>query len=204
MVLVDNAKGRGPVHVRRKIFHLCLGTVFLLSMITWYDLKWFFLGTLAFGIMLSYTQEKKKLPVITWFLDRYDKSSDHVPGQGPLTFFAGAVLVWFLFPETIAFASIMVLTFGDPMAYLGGRLMGGPKLPWNRSKTLSGMMSFMIFPFVLVLLIIGPVEAILISIIGGFVESIKWPDNLLADDNIIIPVGTALSVWLLSILFHIF
>ena len=93
MVLEEEPVGRGSIHVRRKVFHLFLGTVFIISMLTMDELKWFFLGVLAFGLVLSFAQEKRKLPVITWFLDRYDKSTDRIPGQGPLTFFIGAVLV---------------------------------------------------------------------------------------------------------------
>lgn len=35
-----------------------------------------------------------------------------------------------------------VLAFGDGSAALGGKLMQGPKLPWNRCKTWAGLASF--------------------------------------------------------------
>lgn len=37
-----------------------------------------------------------------------------------------------------------VLAFGDGSAALGGKLMQGPKLPWNRYKTWAGLASFAI------------------------------------------------------------
>lgn len=37
-----------------------------------------------------------------------------------------------------------VLAFGDGSAALGGKLIQGPKLPWNRSKTWAGLASFAI------------------------------------------------------------
>ena len=204
MVLKEESEGKGRIHVRRKIFHLFLGTVFIISMINLQELKWFFLAVLAFGAVLSFVQEKRKLPVITWFLDRYDKSSDRVPGQGPLTFFVGAVLVWFLFPKDIAIASIIVLTFGDPIAYLGGKLIGGPRFPWNRNKTFSGSVSFLIIPAFLILMIYGPVEAVIVPLAGALVESLKLSGSFFSDDNILVPIGTAVPAWLLSVSFGLF
>ena len=204
MVLEKMDGGDKTIHIRRKVFHLTLGTVFILSIIAMDLLKWFYLSVLAFGILLSFLQGKWKLPVITWFLDRYDKVDDQVPGQGPLTFFTGSVIVWFLFPHEIAIASIIVLTFGDPIAYLAGKLIKGPNLPWNKNKTISGSIFFIILPTILIFLTFGLLEAILISIAGSLMESIKYPRSLLFDDNITLPIGAALIVWLLSLLFGIF
>jgi dolichol kinase len=40
-------------------------------------------------------------------------------------------------------AVVMVaLAFGDGLAYLGGTLIGGPRLPWNRVKSWAGTLSF--------------------------------------------------------------
>jgi dolichol kinase len=49
-------------------------------------------------------------------------------------------------PENPEFTLIVlvILAFGDGSATLGGMLIGGPKLPWNRDKTWAGMLSFWI------------------------------------------------------------
>jgi len=39
---------------------------------------------------------------------------------------------------------LVILAFGDGSATLGGMLIGGPKLLWNRDKTWAGMLSFWI------------------------------------------------------------
>ena len=44
-------------------------------------------------------------------------------------------------PEVIA-AAWGLLAFGDGAAAIGGQLWGGPRLPWNRRKTWSGLVSF--------------------------------------------------------------
>jgi dolichol kinase len=188
------------ISVRRKLFHLTIGTIFILSMLAFEELKWFFLSVLSFGIVLSFVQEKFPLPIITWFLDRYDKLDDSVPGQGPLTFFLGAVLVWFLFPENVAVSGVIVLTFGDPFAYLGGKLFGRTELPWNRKKTLAGLISFMLVPFILLTLLFDPITAIVVSLAGALIESVEWPHKVLLDDNVVIPVLSSVILFIFSFL----
>ena len=185
------------IRTRRKIFHLLLGTLFILSMIAYWPMKWFFLAVLTTGVILSFVQERRNLPVITWFLDRYDKKDDPIPGQGPLTFFFGAVLTWFLFPHDIAIIGLIVLTFGDPLAYLGGLSIGGPKLQWNPDKRWVGLICFMIVPIVIITLLFGPISAIVATMIGTIVESIKWPHRVITDDNVVIPLITSLGLFLI-------
>ena len=188
------------IRTRRKIFHLLLGTLFIISMITYGPFKWFFLAVLTTGVILSLLQDRMDLPVITWFLDRYDKKDDSIPGQGPLTFFFGAVLTWFLFPHDIAIMGLIVLTFGDPFAYLGGLSIGGPELHWNPEKRWVGMVCFMIVPLVLITLLFGPIPAIIATMIGTIVESIKWPYRVITDDNVVIPLITSLGLFLIFLI----
>jgi dolichol kinase len=199
MASCEESGEKDGIRVRRKIFHLVLGTVFLLSMLLSRDLRWFFLAVLALGAVLSFLQEKRRLPVISWFLDRYDKHGDEVPGQGPLTFFLGSVVVWFIFPEKIALISLMVLTFGDPMAFMGGMLIGGPKLPWNRNKTWTGLLMFTVVPMILISFLYGPVAGSIGVITGALAETLCLPGRVLTDDNVFVPTVTALSLWILTL-----
>jgi dolichol kinase len=45
----------------------------------------------------------------------------------------------------LGLAVLAVLAFGDGSATLGGKLLGGPTLPWNREKTWSGLACFLLF-----------------------------------------------------------
>jgi dolichol kinase len=51
-----------------------------------------------------------------------------------------------LFPQHPEFTCVVVvvLGFGDASAYIGGKLMGGRRLPWNPKKTWAGTISFML------------------------------------------------------------
>ncbi len=51
-----------------------------------------------------------------------------------------------LFPQHPEFTCVVVvvLGFGDGSAYIGGKLVGGRRLPWNSKKTWAGTVSFML------------------------------------------------------------
>ncbi|MFW3145474.1 MAG: diacylglycerol/polyprenol kinase family protein [Thermoplasmatota archaeon] len=196
--MVQDVEGpRSEVWIRRKLLHALIGAVFLLSVLTWDGLRWGFLAILVLGYGLSLVQARRRLPVISWFLDRYDKSSDHLPGQGPLTFFLGALYAWFIFGGNAAFAGIIVLTFGDPWAYILGKSIGGPALPWNPGKTVVGSLSLFISSFAVITLIWGPVPGLMISLVGAVVESMPFPNFVMLDDNVTIPFFSALTGWMM-------
>lgn len=50
----------------------------------------------------------------------------------------------FAFPAAPELAAVVVviIAFGDGSAYLGGKSIGGPSLPWNHDKTWAGSLSF--------------------------------------------------------------
>ncbi len=61
--------------------------------------------------------------------------------------YAGSVLIMLLlFPADaqLGLAVLAVLAFGDGSATLGGLLLGGPTVPWNRAKTWSGSACFVL------------------------------------------------------------
>lgn len=51
-----------------------------------------------------------------------------------------------LFPATpeLGMTLLAILAFGDGSATVGGLLLKGPSLPWNRKKTWAGLVSFLI------------------------------------------------------------
>lgn len=96
----------------------------------------------------------------------------------------------------IAAAVWAILAFGDGLATVAGRVVGGPRLPWNRSKTWVGTAAFAFA---------GGVSA---TMIGGFVDPsppyfLSWAAlgfvtaaacaigeslDIHVDDNIVVPV----------------
>jgi phytol kinase len=61
-----------------------------------------------------------------------------------LSYPAAVLATLFAFPGALELTLIVVvvLAFGDGSAYLGGKLIGGPRLPWNSRKTWAGTLTF--------------------------------------------------------------
>jgi uncharacterized protein (TIGR00297 family) len=121
----------------------------------------------------------------------------------PLVVFA--LLLLFRRNLPVAAAGWGYLAFGDGFATLVGMAMGGPRLPWNARKTLSGLLGYVVFGFLGASFLFGflssrvPSLSELIclfagAVAGAAVESL--PSEL--DDNVLPPlVGAAVLACLL-------
>ncbi|MDG6223971.1 MAG: hypothetical protein QCI82_00480 [Candidatus Thermoplasmatota archaeon] len=191
-------KARGmfpPVEFRRKVFHVMLGTAFMLLIV---NAPWALAPLIVLfiaGSILSLVQNKRQLPVVTAILARFDREGDRLPGMGIITFFAGVLIVWTFFPRDIALAGCAAMTFGDPMASVIGMAAGRHGLPWNRSKSIEGSAAFIITTFAFMAPMYGPLQAIIIALSGAVFESIGYPKGSFISDNTIIPSGTALPLF---------
>src|SRR5262245_37271131 len=108
----------------------------------------------------------------------------------------------------IAAAVWAMMAFGDPAASIAGKLVGGPKLPWNPGKTWVGLLSnwavggaaaILLFLFVSRREIQPDSVAILVAgaAIYAFLESVRAG----VDDNIVAALPTALAVYQMSLVF---
>ncbi len=107
----------------------------------------------------------------------------------------------------IAAAVWAMMAFGDPAASIAGKLLGGPKLPWNREKTwiglasnwaVAGSSSVLVFWFVFARNL-GP-SAVAILMIGSGLYAFLESVHAGLDDNIVAAVPTALAVFRLGYL----
>ena len=106
---------------------------------------------------------------------------------GPVTLGVGAMLALLLYPEPASVIAIFALAFGDSVAALIGKAVGGPTIPLTRGKTYAG--SFACFAVVLsaTYRLTGDLGAsFIIGISAAFFEALPFTDM----DNIILPVGT--------------
>lgn len=181
---------RTGLRIRRKVFHLALGTLFIVLFLGERDLRWPLYLVLLLGLALSFVQERWPLRPLKWMLDRYDKRSDLVLGQGPITFFLGCLVAWSLFPRDAALGAMVVLTFGDPCAYLVGTLIGKRSLPWNGNKTWVGTVAFFLVPAIILVPLLGPALGLLLPLVGAVVESLALPRSVILDDNVTIPIAS--------------
>lgn len=106
----------------------------------------------------------------------------------------------------IAGAAWAILAFGDGFATIAGKLIRGPRLPWNPDKSWSGLLAFVAFGAVgahsayLFLrpphTFVHPAVIIVVStLVAAFVESLP----LEVDDNLTVPLAASLCILGLSI-----
>lgn len=105
----------------------------------------------------------------------------------------------------IAAAVWAMMAFGDPAATIAGKVVGGPRLPWNRDKTwvgllsnwaVSGICSVLVLRFVTA----RPLEPLPVAILiaGSFAFSVLESVDAGIDDNLVAGVPTALLVFQLA------
>jgi len=96
----------------------------------------------------------------------------------------------------IAGATWAILAFGDGFATLAGKQIRGPRLPWNRDKSWSGLTAFLLFGFVAAFFVfrflqtrptvLPPMAIVAVAVlVAAIVESL----DLRINDNITVPLA---------------
>lgn len=137
---------------------------------------------------------------------RSDKGYD----RGIILYPLAVLILILVFWNRPVFAATIwaTLAFGDGLATLAGRLLKGPRLPWNREKSFAGLIAFFLsaFPIWLVAKFVlnDPTAppllptVIVVTIICAVVESLHT--NI--DDNITVPLTGALVITAMSLVTH--
>lgn len=152
------------------------------------------------GFLLSLISKYIRLPLVGWFLDRFEREENikAFPGSGMLFFMIGALLSLKLFNENIALASIMILTVGDSISHIIGAEFGVIQNPFsNNGKKLEGTLVGILVGFVAALVFVRPLEALLASVGAMIAEVIELEFNKRpVDDNIVVPLAAGTIILL--------
>jgi len=110
----------------------------------------------------------------------------------PVFFALGIILSLTLFQPSVSFVSIAVLTLGDGSASIFGKRFGRRVLPYNKGKTVEGALCGFLSAFCGASVFVGPLEALVASLIGTLFETLPSP----IDDNVTVPLssGAALTI----------
>lgn len=125
--------------IRRRFWHMSPGLLpLMLQAVPHADpvsptLRWIFMGVVAaigFRILWGFRQ-----------IQRASESGGIAPVAG---YALSVIMMLLLFPQhlELAFALLAILAFGDGSATLFGLLIRGPRLPWNKDKSWSGLTAF--------------------------------------------------------------
>lgn len=187
------------MEVGRRIFHLVCGIIFTILIYFNILIPEILLIFILIGFLISYLSLKIDIPVISWFLDKFDRDEDRrkFPGKGSIFFLIGIFLAVIIFPKNIALASILILSFGDSLSPLLGKY-GKIKYFLNKKKKLEGIL-FGTFCATLAASIFVPViHAFLGSLAAMLIEGIEIKiGKYKVDDNIIIPLISGIVIYIL-------
>jgi dolichol kinase len=192
-----------PLKFRRSIFHIIFGTAILYSSVKYYyeGIRWILFAILVMGMLISIISLRFKIPFIHYMLKKFEKPQyiRKFPGKGALFFLAGCLLVLKIFPKTMAFAAIAILTFADPLASISGLIFGtkSHKKPFNTLKKIEGTLVGVVVGFFVALMFVSFTEALAASIGAMLAEALTirlGGDDV--DDNLVVPVAAATSMYI--------
>jgi dolichol kinase len=183
-----------PVEVIRKSIHLVVAIVPVLASVS-VPLTMVLLGTGTLFYVLAEAARRAGVPIafvsdITLIASRTREKGRFV--LGPVTLGLGAMLSLMLYPMQASAIALFALAFGDSLASLVGRTVGGPRVPFTRSKTLAGSAACFVGVLTLAFRWSGDLRAALWIAAAGAVLEAYAPDDM---DNILLPVGTGFVAW---------
>ncbi|MBI2607309.1 MAG: hypothetical protein HYW51_00570 [Candidatus Doudnabacteria bacterium] len=191
------------LETRRQIAHLFFGIVIVLLLHFDFLNGFILFDLIILTLIFSLFSLRFQIPVVTWLLEVLDRPEDikKFPAKGTLMFLLGGFLVVWLFPQDIALASILILTFGDGVSTYVGTHFGKTKLFLEGRKTWEGSLAGFIAAGGGALIFLSWPEALAAALVSMIVEAFeiklgKWEIN----DNITVPLAAAGTIWLFRLL----
>lgn len=185
---------------RRQSFHFVAG--FLCVFVHWIGiLRLREIGALLLiGLIVSFLSARGKFPFAANIFKIFDRPRDlHFPGKGAFYFLLGVGLSFAFFEVQIAYASILILAVGDSLNHLfGERLPKRFNLPWNRRKSLFGVLIGIAWGTFAAQFFVPFIPAIIAATIAIFLETIPWRiGKFYIDDNVLVPLVAGCVLFLL-------
>ena len=191
------------LEIRRNLFHLTLGILIIAGL--YFDIIhiWVVIAVVVVGFLLSSLSRKRPVPVIHWFLQRFEREENmnNMPGKGALYFFVGLLLTMALFEEDVVLASVTIFVLADSIGPIIGIKFGRMKHPLSDRKFLEGSIAGFIFAFLGSMIFVHPLEAFLASFFSVTVEAIDYIKGTRIEDNITIPLVAGATITLLRMVF---
>lgn len=181
------------------MFHLLLGVAIVALLMFGIIDRNVILTTAVIGVVLSFIAEKRKIPILHYFLQKFERKKElhEFPGKGVIFYFIGAYISLLFFPKEIAMASIMVLAFGDSVSHVFGLHFGKTKF-LSETKMLEGTIAGFIAGFLGALVFVSPFEAFFASLAAMTAEAIEIKIKAeQIDDNVIVPLVAGATIWII-------
>ena len=189
------------LELRRQTFHMIFGLLVVFAL-KWQVIPiWFLLVIALGGILLSFLSLRMRVPVVSYFLERFERKYllRVFPGRGAFFFVLASWLTLYLFDFYIALSAILILALMDSSAHFVGKYWGKIPNPLNRRKHLEGFFVGLLAGFLGALFFVPPVVALWGAVAGSVIEifEIKIGQHKI-DDNLTVPLASGLVMsWLM-------
>lgn len=201
---------RKDIHLSRRLFHFLSGSLIatMYNLFLTHKQIVYILGTCASVLYLfeqvriSYPEIGRKLLILNRFLLR---AEERLQESASVPYAMGLLLTILTFPKVPAVIGIYTLAIADPLAAICGIQYGRRVVAGH--KTLEGSFAFFASTFACSLYVlvdagdVGFGFALVASALIGGVVSLLELIPLKLDDNLTIPLSTAVIVWLVCMLF---
>lgn len=184
------------METRRQLLHLGVGLIaLLLRWLTWPQAALLAAAAVAFNLFVL----PRLAPNV---LRRADRSRRWTSGLVLYPLAVLGLILAFRSQLHLAATAWAILAAGDGMATLVGVHTHGPRLPWNREKSVAGLAAFVLFGGAAAVGVMwwtspGPpggwllATAVVAAVVAGFAETV--PISL--DDNVTVPAVAAAVLW---------
>lgn len=198
---------RNSLQLPRRFFHMGMGTIAAVLYHAFFSHQQavYLLGTclclfyLAEQIRISYPELTEHYKVLAKYFLR---AEEHLKESAGIPFAMGLLLTILSFPKAVAITAILTLSFSDPLSAIIGIKYG--RIPVTKNKSLEGSLAFFSCTFLSAFIVaISYSEAawmqimvfgIMLSLTSSLFELLP----IRIDDNLTIPLFTAISAWILS------
>jgi len=185
-----------PLEIRRQLFHIFLGLILVTFLNRGVLDSWILFWVLVVGIFVSWISAHYRIPVIGWFLDKFERKQVR-PGKGAITYFIGVILALQLFPLEVAYASILILAVGDGVSSLIGPF-GKLKTRLSDKKLFEGTIAGSAFGGAAAMAFVMPLEAFVAASVAMLFEAMEIRFNQkLLNDNVTVPLVAGTVIVLL-------
>jgi len=188
------------LELKRKILHILIGIIALLLLIYNIITPLIIFIILTIGIFVSLLNLRIRIPLISWFLDNFERSKDKhkLPGRGIIFAVVGCLLALQLFERNIALASIIILTFADSISLLIGKYFGKTKSIIDQDKNIEGTIAGILTSSIFACFFVPFYLAFISSLTVGIFELLTIKvQNIKIDDNLIIPLVAGTTMFLI-------
>ncbi|MCP4912000.1 MAG: hypothetical protein GY909_02685 [Oligoflexia bacterium] len=206
---------RKDLQIPRRVFHMSMGIIvgLVYQFMLTHSRAIYILGFVACvvyvleQIRINYPQLSSNISIINKYLFRAEEQLKESAG---VPYIMGLLLTLISFPKVVALVAIYTLAVADPLSAIFGIKFGKTRIVKN--KSLEGSLAFFSGTFIISFSVlgwwtslaegtVGPV--LLTSFLISFIVSAFEMIPLKIDDNLTIPLFTALVLWPLCILMGI-